>query len=208
MPSPVVVVPESPAMPVLFQLRNMLCYDTDDLLDQKDDFAEMVKELQDYSWRLTDSQKEFLAVVQELNKRFLDDGDFIETTETVDHCQKELSDALERRIEMVKEHITSQEKVMAFSLSAEEAIDNRIDELESQLKPLVKRKRNLQMDIQYDVAKLIRTRSHLSRLQEKDDALNDDIRKTGQDFDAAKKLRSLMEDCHTRAVEAAYKAFK
>jgi hypothetical protein len=104
-------------------------------------------------------------VVQELNKRFLDDGVFIETTENVAYCQKELSDALEKRIEMVKEHITSQGKVMELSLSAEEAIDNRIDELESQLKPLVKRKRSLQIDIQYDVAKLIRTRSHLCRLQ-------------------------------------------
>jgi uncharacterized protein with von Willebrand factor type A (vWA) domain len=159
------VTPESPAMPVLFQLRNMLCYDTDDLLDQMEDFSSMVKELQDYSWRLTDGQKEFMAVVQELTKRFLDDGAFIETTENVEHCQKELSDALERMIEMVKEHITSQEKVMVISLSAEEAIDNRIDELESQLKPPVKRKRSLRMDIQYDVAKLIRTRSHLCRLQ-------------------------------------------
>jgi hypothetical protein len=64
------------------------------------------------------------------------------------------------------------------------------------------------MDIQYDVTKLIRTRSHLCRLQEKDDALTDDMRKIALDSDAAKKLKSLMGDCHARAVEAAYKAFK
>jgi hypothetical protein len=47
--SPPAVTPESPAMPVLFQLRNMLCYDTDDLLDHMEDFSSMVKDLQDYS---------------------------------------------------------------------------------------------------------------------------------------------------------------
>jgi hypothetical protein len=34
------------------------------------------------------------------------------------------------------------------------------------------------------------------------------MRKIAQDSDAVKKLRSLMEDCHARAIEAAYKAFK
>jgi hypothetical protein len=167
----------------------------------------MVKELQDYSWRLTDKERAFLAVVQELAKRLLDDAAFIMTTDNVEYCHKELAEALEKRIEATKERIKSQEEVMALSLLAEEAIDNRIDALESQLRPLVKRKMNLQMDIQYDVAKLIRTRSYLCRLQEKDDILTDDMRKLAMDAELAKKKKGLMEDCHARAVEAAYKAF-
>jgi ABC-type phosphate transport system auxiliary subunit len=96
---------------------------------------------------------------------------------------------------------------MALSLSAEESIERRIDVLESQLRPLMKRKRNLQMDIQYDVAKLIRTRSTLCRLQERDDALTDDMRKLAMDAELAKEKKNSMEECHARAVEAAYKAF-
>jgi hypothetical protein len=42
-------------------------------------------------------------------------------------------------------------------MSAEDAIDNCIEVLEKELRPLMKRKRNLQMDIQYDIAKLIKT---------------------------------------------------
>jgi chromosome segregation ATPase len=195
-------------MPVLMQLRNMLCYDTDDLMDQIEDFSSMVNELQDYSWRLTEKEHAFLAVVQELAKRLSDDTAFFVSTENVEYCHKELAEALEKKIEATKERIKSQEEVMALSLSAEEAIDNRIDALESQLRPLVKKKRNLQMDIQYDVAKLIRTRSYLCRLQEKDDVLTDDMRKLAMDSKVAKKQKGLLEDCHACAVESAFKAFK
>jgi dihydroxyacetone kinase-like predicted kinase len=95
-------------MPVLRKLRNVLCYDTDDLMDQVEDFSSMVKELQDYSWRLTEQERAFLAVVQELAKRLMDDAALIVTTENVEYCQKEVAEALEKRIEATKERINYQ----------------------------------------------------------------------------------------------------
>jgi predicted nucleic acid-binding Zn-ribbon protein len=89
-------------------------------------------------------------------------------------------------------------------MSVEDAIDNRIEALERELRPLVKRKINLQMDIQYDITKLIKTRSFLSRLQEKQETLNDDVDKVIFDSKVAKKYKGEIEEMHARAVEAAY----
>jgi predicted nucleic acid-binding Zn-ribbon protein len=89
-------------------------------------------------------------------------------------------------------------------MSAEEAVENRIEALEKELRPLVKRKRNLQMDIQYDVARLIRTRSSLARLKEKADTLHADQDKISFDLDVAKRYKGEIEDLQARTVAAAY----
>jgi hypothetical protein len=89
-------------------------------------------------------------------------------------------------------------------MSAEDAIDNRIEILEKALRLLMKRKRNLQMDIQYDIAKLIKTRSFLARLQEKQETLDDDLDKVIFDSDVAKRYKGEIEELYARAVEAAY----
>jgi hypothetical protein len=68
----------------------------------------------------------------------------------------------------------------------------------------MKRKRNLQLDIEYDVARLIRTRSSLARLKEKMDRLHDDQDKISPDLDVAKKYKSEIEDLQADTVAAAY----
>jgi hypothetical protein len=60
------------------------------------------------------------------------------------------------------------------------------------------------MEIQYDVARLIRTRSSLARLKEKEDRLGDDRHKISFDYDIAKKYKGDIEELHARVVEAAY----
>jgi hypothetical protein len=60
------------------------------------------------------------------------------------------------------------------------------------------------MDIQYDIAKLIRTRSFLSRLQDKQETLNDDLDMVILYSKVAKKYKHEIEELHTRAVKAAY----
>jgi hypothetical protein len=57
---------ESPAAPAIRQIRNMLGYDTNDLLDQVEEFKTFVDELKDYSWRLTEKEIAFLEQVMEL----------------------------------------------------------------------------------------------------------------------------------------------
>ncbi|KAK2390384.1 hypothetical protein QL285_063930 [Trifolium repens] len=111
---------------------------------------------------------------------------------------------MSKRIAVTMERIQVQEEILSLSMSAEDAIDNRIEVLERELRPLMKRKRNLQMDIQYDIAKLIKTRSFLSRLQEKQETLNDDLDKVIFYSKVAKKYKGEIEELHARAVEAAY----
>jgi predicted nucleic acid-binding Zn-ribbon protein len=89
-------------------------------------------------------------------------------------------------------------------MSVKKAVENRIEVLESELRPFMKRKRNLQMEIQYDVARLIRTRSSLARLKEKEDRLDDDLDKIIFDSNVARRYKGEIEELHARAVEAAY----
>jgi chromosome segregation ATPase len=195
---------ESPVMLAIKHVKNMLEYETEELMDQVDDFKTFVDELNDYCWRLTDKEKAFLEVASELQKRLVKDAAFITTTETVSECYVEMGDALEKEIVVAKDSIEQQEESLSLNMSAEEAVENCIEVLERELRPLMKMKRNLQMEIQYDVARLIRTRSSLARLKEKEDRLGDDLHKINFDCDVAKRYKGEIEELHARAVEAAY----
>jgi chaperonin cofactor prefoldin len=89
-------------------------------------------------------------------------------------------------------------------MSAGEAVENRIEVLEKELRPLMKRKRNLQLDIQYDVARLIRNHSSLPSLKEKMDRLHDDQDKICPDLEVAKKYKGEIEELQADTVAAAY----
>jgi chromosome segregation ATPase len=134
------------------------------------------------------------------------DAAFIETTNAVTTCYTELEDTLEKKISVTKDSIDLQEESLYLNLSAEEAVENRIEVLEKELCPLVKRKRNLQLDIEYDVARLIRTRSSLARLWEKIDRLRDDQDKISPDLVMAKKYKEEIEELQADTVAAAYVA--
>jgi hypothetical protein len=57
-----------------------------------------------------------------------------------------LEDTLEKKISVTKDSIDLQEESLYLNLSAEEAVENRIEILEKELRPLMKRKRNLYLD--------------------------------------------------------------
>ncbi|KAK2444592.1 hypothetical protein QL285_015606 [Trifolium repens] len=199
-----VPVLESPAMPAIRRVRNRVEENLEDLLDNVEEFQTYVDELNDYKWRLTDEHKVFLELALELSKRLEKDAAFIETTNVVFECYSELEDTLEKKISVTKDSIDLQEESLYLNLSAEEVVENRIEILEKELRPLMKRKRNLQLDIEYDVARLIRTRSSLARLKEKMDRLHDDQDKITPDLDVAKKYKSEIEDLQADTVAAAY----
>jgi hypothetical protein len=160
-----------------------------------------VDELKDYSWRLTEKEAAFLELALELQERLVKDAAFIQTAENLVDCHSEMEEAMSKRIAVTKERIQVQD-ILSFSMSAEDTIDNRIEVLEKELRPLMKRKRNLQMDIQYDIAKLIKTRSFLARLQEKQETLDDDLNKVIFDSKVAKRYKGEIEELHARAVES------
>ncbi|KAK2449130.1 hypothetical protein QL285_008356 [Trifolium repens] len=201
-----VPVLESPAMPAIRRVRNRVEENLEDLLDNVEEFQTYVDELNDYKWRLTDEQKVFLELALEISKRLEKDVAFIETTNVVFECYSELEDTytLEKKISVTKDGIDLQEESLYLNLSAEEAVENHIEILEKELRPLMKRKRNLQLDIEYDVARLIRTRSSPARLKEKMDRLHDDQDKITPDLDVTKKYKSEIEDLQVDTVAVAY----
>ncbi|KAK2402016.1 hypothetical protein QL285_051570 [Trifolium repens] len=190
---------ESHAIPAVRRVRDKVEEDIDELLDNVGGFQTYVKELNDYKWRLTDEHKVFLELALELSKRLEKDAAFIETTNAVFDCYTALEDTLDKKIYVTNDSINLQEESLYLNLSAEEAVENRIKVLEKELRPLMKRKRNLQLDIEYDVARLIRTRSSLARLKEKMDRLHDDQDKICPDLDVAKKYKSEIEDLQAAA---------
>ncbi|KAK2396192.1 hypothetical protein QL285_057857 [Trifolium repens] len=195
---------ESPAMPAIRRVRDKTEENIEDLLDNVGEFQSYVEELNDYKWRLTDEQKVFLELALELSKRLEKDAAFIETTNAVFDCYTALEDTLDKKISVTKDSIDLQEESLYLNLSAEEAVENRIEIMEKELRPLMKRKRNLQLDIEYDVARLIRTRSSLARLREKVDRLHDDQDKICPDLEVTKKYKSEIEDLQADTVAAAY----
>jgi chromosome segregation ATPase len=191
-------------MPAVRRVRDKVEENIDDLMDNVGEFQIYVEELNDYKWRLTNDQKAFLDLALELSRRLEKDVAFIETTNAVINCYNELEDTLEKKISVTKDNIDLQEESLYLNLSAEEAVENRIEVLEKELRPLMKRKRNLQLDIEYDVARLIRTRSSLARLREKIDRLRDDQDKISPDLVVAKKYKEEIEELQADAVAAAY----
>ncbi|KAK2389277.1 hypothetical protein QL285_062878 [Trifolium repens] len=195
---------ESPAMPAIRRVRDKVEENIDELIDNVGEFQLYVEELNDYKWRLTNDQKIFLDLALELSRRLEKDVAFIETTNAVFKCYNELEDTLEQKISVTKDSIDLQEESLYLNLSAEGAVENRIEVLEKELRPLMKRKRNLQLDIEYDVARLIRTRSSLTRLKEKMERLQDDKDRISPDLTVAKKYKEEIEELQADVVAAAY----
>jgi chromosome segregation ATPase len=195
---------ESPAMPAIRRVRDKVEENIDELIDNVGEFQLYVEELNDYKWRLTNDQKIFLDLALELSRRLEKDVAFIETTNAVFKCYNDLEDTLEQKISVTKDSIDLQEESLYLNLSAEEAVENRIEVLEKELRPLMKRKRNLQLDIEYDVARLIRTRSSLTRLKEKMERLQDDQDRISPDLTIAKKYKEEIEELQADVVAAAY----
>ncbi|KAK2352383.1 hypothetical protein QL285_096377 [Trifolium repens] len=195
---------ESPVMPAIRRVRDKVEENMDELMDNVGEFQLYVEELNAYKWRLTNDQKAFLDLALELSRRLEKDAAFIETTNAVVNCYNELEDTLEKKIYVTKDIIDLQEESLYLNLSAEEAVENRIEVLEKELRPLMKRKRNLQLDIEYDVARLIRTRSSLALLREKIDRLRDDQDKISPNLVVAKKYKEEIEELQADVVAAAY----
>ncbi|MCI83357.1 hypothetical protein A2U01_0104633, partial [Trifolium medium] len=68
-----------------------------------------------------------------------------------------------------------QEEILALCFNEEEKVDGQIEALQKDLKPLLKRKRAMQAEIQDDVAKLLAKRHSLVRLQDKQKKLGEEL---------------------------------
>jgi hypothetical protein len=120
-------LPSHGVMPAIKQIKNLLGFDTEDLLDQVDELKNYVDELKDYSWRLTEKETAFLEIALELQKRMVKDAAFIAIAENIADCHSEMEEAMKKRIVVTKERIQVQEEILSLSMSVEDVIDNRIE---------------------------------------------------------------------------------
>ncbi|MCH91384.1 hypothetical protein A2U01_0012311, partial [Trifolium medium] len=194
---------QSPALPAIKQIRRMLCMETEELMGHVDDFSEFVKELNDYSWRLNKKESFFLDCVLRFQKGLVADASFISTVEDVEYCHKEVVDVVFNQTELVKETMCVHEEILALCFNEEEKVNGRIEVLQKELKPLLKRKIALQDEIHNDVTKLVARRHSLVRHQDKQKKLGEDLHQIMANSEAAKKCKHALEDMHHEAVEAA-----
>ncbi|PNX55445.1 hypothetical protein L195_g049074, partial [Trifolium pratense] len=105
--------------------------------------SEFVKELNDNSWRLNKEEKRFLDSVLHLQKGLTSDASFITAVENVKECHTEVTEAVNSQIEIMKEIMAVQEEILGICFNEERGVDDRLELLHKELKPLLKRKRAL-----------------------------------------------------------------
>jgi hypothetical protein len=71
----------SPVDLLINTLKSMLLQEPEDLMDNYEDFASMVTNLRDYSWRLSTSQHLFLDRLLEVRDQMIKDFPFIDSVE-------------------------------------------------------------------------------------------------------------------------------
>ncbi|MCH86310.1 hypothetical protein A2U01_0007165 [Trifolium medium] len=191
---------QSPASPVIKRLRRMLMIDTEDLMEDFSEFSEFVKELNDYSWRLNKEEKRFLESVLRLEKELTASASFVIAVENVKDCHTEVTEAVNSQIGIVKETMEVQEEILGICFNEEKRVDDRLELLHKEVKPLLKRKRALQGEIRDDVTKLISRRHSLVDLLDKQKELREDLKPIEENMAKAKRVKRAMEEMHRIAI--------
>ncbi|PNX84535.1 hypothetical protein L195_g040597 [Trifolium pratense] len=196
---------QSPVSPVIKRLYCMLCIDTEELMENFDDFSKFMKELNDYALRLNKEEKRFLDSVLRLQKALTSDASFVIVVENVKECHIEVSEAVNNQIEIVKETMEVQEEILGICFNEEKRVDDRLEFLQKEVKPLLKRKKALQGEFQDNVTKLISRRRFLVDLPEKQKELGEDMKPIDASMEKAKRCRKALEEMHHDAVTVAKK---
>ncbi|PNX91736.1 hypothetical protein L195_g047870 [Trifolium pratense] len=178
----------------------MLTISTEDLMEDFGEFSEFVKELNDYSWRLTKEEKRFLDSVLRLERELKDSASFVIAVENVKDCHSEVTEAVDSQIEITKETMGVQEEILGICFNEERRVDDRLLMLNKEMKPLLKRKRALQGEIRDDVTKLISRRHSLMDLLDKQSELREDLKPIEENMVTAKRVKRALEEMHRIAV--------
>ncbi|MCI19838.1 hypothetical protein A2U01_0040998 [Trifolium medium] len=96
-----------------------------------------------------------------------------------------------------------QEEIISISLSEEDLVEEQIETLEKDLRPLLKRKNDLRNKINKDIDKLFAKRRTLARYQENQKKLSEESIKLLEDLEVSKKCKLALEEMHASASEAA-----
>jgi hypothetical protein len=184
-------------------LRSMLLQGPEDLMDDYEDFASMVTNLRDYSWRLTPPQHEFLDCLLVLRDRMIKDFPFISAVEESRCHSQRTNAAIFDEMWLVKEGMRMYESTLAASFDEEDFVEQQLAKMRLEVVQLEEKKSRLKKDIKDDVTKLLEKRRTLLQLQDRQRVHGEDLSNVYGDLEVARECRRKIEELWDNARDAA-----
>ncbi|KAK2402647.1 hypothetical protein QL285_052148 [Trifolium repens] len=184
-------------------LKTLLSQAPDDLMDDYEDFASMVTNLRDYSWRLTPPQHELLECLLALRDRMIIDFPFISAVEEARCHSQRTNAAIFDEMWLVKEGMRVYGSTLAASFDEEDSMEHQLAKMRMEIEHLEERKRTLKRDIKDDVAKLLEKRRTLLELQNRQRAHSEDASNVHGDLEIARECRRKIGELWDNARDAA-----
>ncbi|MCH95798.1 hypothetical protein A2U01_0016780 [Trifolium medium] len=154
----------SPMAHIINALKKMLLKGPEYLLREVESFSSFVDDLRDYSWRLSSHESCFLQRLLRLRTELVDDVPLIFSAEEADRQHRKVMSALFDQTWFVKESMRMYESNLAAYFHEEENCDAKAIKLRGYLARLEGRKKELQISVKEDVAKLLEKRHLLLEL--------------------------------------------
>jgi hypothetical protein len=184
-------------------LRTLLLQSPEDLMDDYEDFASMVTNLRDYSWRLTPPQHEFLDCLLALRDRMIKDFPFISAVEESRCHSQRTNAAIFDEMWLVKEGMRMYESTLAASFDEEDSLEHQLAKVQAEVDQLERKRRQLKKDIKDDVAKLLEKRRTLLELQNRQRAHGEDASNVHGDLVVARECQRKIGELWDSARDAA-----
>jgi septal ring factor EnvC (AmiA/AmiB activator) len=172
-------------------------------MDDYEDFASMVTNLRDYSWRLTPPQPEFLDCLLALRDRMIKDFPFISAVEESRCHSQRTNAAIFDEMWLVKEGMRMYESTLAASFDEEDSLEHHLAKMQAAVEQLERKRRQLKKDIKDDVAKLLEKRRTLLELQNRQRAHGEDASNVHGDLVVARECRRKIGELWDSARDAA-----
>jgi hypothetical protein len=188
------------------ELRSLLLRDPEDLMDDYEDFASMVTNLRDYSWRLTPPQHEFLGCLLALRDRMIKDFPFIMAVEESRCHSQRTNAAIFDEMWLVKEGMRMYESNLAVCFDEEDNLQHQLAKLRAEIDQLEAKKRKLKKDIKDDITRLLEKRRTLLELQDRLRVQGENAANVHGDLEIARECRQKIDELWDRAREAASQA--
>jgi hypothetical protein len=188
------------------ELRSLLLQDLEDLMDDYEDFASMVTNLRDYSWRLTPPQHEFLSCLLALRDWMIKDFPFIMAVEE-SRCHSQRTNAANfDEMWLVKEGMRMYESNLAVCFDEEDNLNHQLTKLRAEIDQLEAKKCKLKRDIKDDIARLLEKRRTLLGLQDRLRIHGEEAATVHGDLDVARRCRQEIGELWDSARDAADQA--
>jgi hypothetical protein len=172
-------------------------------MDDYEDFASMVTNLRDYSWRLTPPQHEFLDCLLVLRDRMIKDFPFISVVEESRCHSQRTNAAIFDEMWLVKEGMRMYESTLAASFDEEDFVEQQLAKMRLEVVQLEEKKSRLKKDIKDDVTKLLEKRRTLLQLQDRQRVHGEDLSNVYGDLEVARECRRKIEELWDNARDAA-----